>query len=70
MLLIVGIVMYLSPVNFKSSTPTNNSQQSVYKRAGRMLIGAAVGSLGAVLYYKNKLQGKKLLVRSLDTGAF
>ncbi len=34
-----------------------------------MLIGTAVGSLGATLYYKNKLQGKKLLIHSLDTGA-
>lgn len=60
--------MFISSVNFRS-TKDINSPEYAKKRAIRMLGVTAVAGTASALFYKNKYTGKKLFMRSLETGA-
>lgn len=60
--------MFIQNTNF-TSTKDFNTPEYAKKRATRMLGATAIGGIASSLFYQKKYSGKKLIMRSLETGA-
>lgn len=61
--------MFIPAISFKSTNNKYDTPSNAYKRVETMAIGTTAGTVASALLYKNKYSGKKLLLRSLETGA-
>lgn len=60
--------MNVTAINF-ASNQNFDSSNSVKGRVSRMLMVTTIGAVASSLFYMNKYAGKKLFLRSLETGA-
>lgn len=63
--------MFVYPISCKSTHSNYDKPENVSKRIKTMAVGTLLGTATSALYYSNKKNytGKKLLLRSLETGA-